>query len=258
MTPIVITLERFPILLPGCYGNTQYTTPGLDRFSLKSCAFHRAYVESCDPIETLEQYWADFPERLFPGKKIFLSDDSEITPASFFDESQTLDSELFFTSDFVENLSENGLLWAHFCDWEWKQLDRWLLNHDVRALLSTSGLPPVVEDSDPLPLLHHAEIQVPWLVCFSDPAHAAAQSHSLVTPADFGKILQADDPEAVSRERILLTDEPRFAMVTPDWFLTAIDREGEERMELYAKPGDWWEQNDVSRRCPEVLESLLH
>ncbi len=60
------------------------------------------------------------------------------------------------------------------------------------------------------------------------------------------KIPQAD------QEMVLIAGDSERALLTKDWFL----RCAEDRVELYAKPDDYWEINDVANRCGEVVEQL--
>ena len=43
------------------------------------------------------------------------------------------------------------------------------------------------------------------------------------------------------------------ALRTPAWLLV---RRHDGRRELYAKPDDRWEANEVANRCPEAVEQL--
>jgi membrane-anchored protein YejM (alkaline phosphatase superfamily) len=47
-----------------------------------------------------------------------------------------------------------------------------------------------------------------------------------------------------------------LAIRTSDWFYRQEYREGEPRIELYAKPDDRWEVNEVSQRASHVVESF--
>ena len=55
----------------------------------------------------------------------------------------------------------------------------------------------------------------------------------------------------VLRDRLGIASGAERAIRTPAWYLRA----GEEP-ELFAKPDDRWEVNDVASRCPEVVEGL--
>ncbi len=115
-------------------------------------------------------------------------------------------------------------------------------------------------------------VHVPWMVRLPEGAGAAARSQALVEPADLWATLLdfigADDlppsPSAKSvlppargeggpqRDRLCMTGlHGERSIRTPAWFLR-----GGDRPELYAKPDDRWEVNDVASLCPEVVESL--
>jgi len=120
-------------------------------------------------------------------------------------------------------------------------------------------------------------VHAPLLVRMPDGAGAAGRSQALVQPADlWATLLDAwgipDRPggptgasllpivreeTAVLRDRVCLAgaadDGLEGAIRTPAWYL----RRGQgPRPELFAKPDDRWEANDVARRCPEVVECL--
>ena len=56
---------------------------------------------------------------------------------------------------------------------------------------------------------------------------------------------------AMFRDRLCMAGDGGRAIRTPAWFL----RTGEQP-ELFAKPDDRWEVNDVASLCPEVVECL--
>ncbi len=115
-------------------------------------------------------------------------------------------------------------------------------------------------------------LHVPVMLRFPDGAGAAARSGALIEPADVWATLldwwEIGNRPGWGRGRSLLplvrdeVDQVRdrlcigapgdsAAIVTPAWY----GRFGEEP-ELYLKPDDRWEFNDVSRRCPEIVELL--
>jgi arylsulfatase A-like enzyme len=115
-------------------------------------------------------------------------------------------------------------------------------------------------------------VHVPWLMRFPDAAGAAARSQALVEPADLWATLldwwRVDavpaSPTAGSllplvrqqsgprRDRLCILGEGgQRAIRTPAWYLRAA-----AEPELYAKPADRWETNDVATRCQEVVECL--
>lgn len=115
-------------------------------------------------------------------------------------------------------------------------------------------------------------VHVPWMIRFPDAAGAAARSQALVEPADLWATLLdwlevdgiPDSPSAESilrlvrrengplRDRLCIAGrDGGRAIRTPAWFLRAGDPP-----ELFAKPDDHWEVNDVTSLCPEVTECL--
>lgn len=115
-------------------------------------------------------------------------------------------------------------------------------------------------------------VQVPWLWRFPDGLGAATRSQALAEPADLAATLldwwQAGvmplAPTAASlmpvvreetlmlRDRLCAGQALRRAIRTPAWFLRTA-----ESPELFAKPDDRWEVNNVAGRCQEVVQTLL-
>ena len=115
-------------------------------------------------------------------------------------------------------------------------------------------------------------VHVPLIVRLPEGVGAAGRSPALVEPADlWATLLQcagvADLPPSptagsllgIIREEVaelrdrlcIVGDDPDRAIRTPAWYLrTAAESE------LYAKPDDRWEVNNVAVRCHEVVESL--
>jgi len=121
-------------------------------------------------------------------------------------------------------------------------------------------------------LLHGELVQVPLMIRFPNSLAAAARSQALVEPADLWATLleccgAADRPPsptgstlmpivrqevAAIRDRLCIAGHGADrAIRTPAWYLRAADEP-----QLYAKPDDRWEVNDVAVRCREVTESL--
>ncbi len=132
-------------------------------------------------------------------------------------------------------------------------------------------------------------LQVPWMIQFPGAAGAAVRSPALVEPADLwatlldwwaigedsprptnlrsvpgeGQGVRAVTPTAASllpllqgnsamfRDRLCMAGDGDRAIRTPAWFLRTGDQP-----ELFAKPDDRWEVNDVASLCPEVVECL--
>jgi arylsulfatase A-like enzyme len=116
-------------------------------------------------------------------------------------------------------------------------------------------------------------VHVPLFVRFPDRADAAARTQALVEPADLWaslwQYLNVGDlprsPTALSWLPIIAQEAsaPRHdrlctagvnndrSIRTPAWYLHDVG-DGE----LYVKPDDRWEVNNVSNRCLEIVESL--
>jgi arylsulfatase A-like enzyme len=115
-------------------------------------------------------------------------------------------------------------------------------------------------------------VHVPWMIRFPNGDAAAARSQSLVEPTDlwatlldgFGIRDVPPSPTAASllplvrrevqviHDRLcILGNDGRRAIRTPAWYLR-----NSEAPELFAKPDDRWEVNNVASRCPEVVENL--
>jgi len=264
---LILTLEQFPIFLAGAYGNKTRPTPGLNAWTLRSTTFDRAYSTCADGLETLFQLWesCDFSASRFAGRKVFLSD-LPVEAPEFFNAGRTIDSETFF-ADSVSILAqfpaeETGLVWVHFREWDAERLDAWLQDSvackDLFALLGTSGELPEGDVR-----LYSSEIQLPWWIRFPETVYEGTHCPALVTADDFQKILDAGTPDTQFRDFVrILTDDDRWAIVTPDWFLTGFEDVEEDEAEadapeLYAKPADWWDQNDVAVRCFDEVQELM-
>jgi len=115
-------------------------------------------------------------------------------------------------------------------------------------------------------------VHVPLWMRFPDSRGAAVRSRALVRPADLWPTLLEwwgvpdlpHSPDAASlmplvreevesiRDRVcLVAGDTERAIRTPAWFL----REAAEP-ELFAKPDDRWEVNDVADRCQDVVDLL--
>jgi arylsulfatase A-like enzyme len=117
-------------------------------------------------------------------------------------------------------------------------------------------------------------VQVPWLMRFPDAAGAGIRSQALVEPADLWATLldwwnveaMPYSPTAASllpivrqeadalRDRLCIVGgQSERAIRTPAWHLRVGGIAGAE---LFAKPDDRWEANNVASRCQEVVERL--
>jgi arylsulfatase A-like enzyme len=120
--------------------------------------------------------------------------------------------------------------------------------------------------------LHGELVHVPLFLRFPERLGASARSQALVEPADLWatlldrwKIVVPPSPTATSlmplvreepaptRDRLVVAGRGQErAIRTPAWYLRTT-----EPPELYAKPDDLWEVNNVANRCQEVVECLL-
>ena len=58
-------------------------------------------------------------------------------------------------------------------------------------------------------------------------------------------------------EAVVVCNGDTQSIQTHAWKLIRSDSGGQRpRRELFAKPDDRWEVNDVSRRCPQIVEAL--
>lgn len=126
--------------------------------------------------------------------------------------------------------------------------------------------------------LYSELVQVPWMMIYPDGLGAMGRSQALVEPADLWATLlgwwqlpiEPAAPTAYDlrplvgeqleevRDRICLVHpEGHQAIRTPRWYLrTTESLEEDEGWELYVKPDDRWEVNNVADRCPEVADAL--
>jgi arylsulfatase A-like enzyme len=120
--------------------------------------------------------------------------------------------------------------------------------------------------------LHGELVHVPLLLRFPDHLGAMGHSQALVEPSDLWstwldrwRITGPPSPTGSSlmplvreetvaaRERLVVAGPGQErAIRTPAWYLRK-----REPPELYAKPDDLWEVNDVAVRCQEVVDCLL-
>jgi hypothetical protein len=100
--------------------------------------------------------------------------------------------------------------------------------------------------------LYGENVHLPLFIRFPDGSFAGFRSQTLLQPADIFNLLTKDDlPEEPGAVRSFLGIDGKV-IVTPDWFVYRKPS-GDE---LYVKPDDRWEVNDVADRCPHVLEQI--
>jgi arylsulfatase A-like enzyme len=132
------------------------------------------------------------------------------------------------------------------------------------------------------------QLHVPWLIRFPDGRSRLVRSSALTTHLDVMPTLLdwldegtprtsspfdglsalplAESSPSVSRNALLSAgDEGRFCLRTPHWCLhDSLPHEqaakstetNENASELFVRPDDRWEANDVSKLCPETVEEL--
>lgn len=122
--------------------------------------------------------------------------------------------------------------------------------------------------------LYNELVQMIWLMRFPDGLGKLDRSQALVVPGDLaGTILDWLHVErahaslargttllpivsgeiGVVRDRVRMNSSADRALRTPAWFLR---RPTSGETELYAKPGDRWEVNEVARLCPEIVAGM--
>lgn len=117
-------------------------------------------------------------------------------------------------------------------------------------------------------------LQVPLLIQFPGRKHSGARSQQILRPHELYSLiaescgwqnaplreshvlreLESDSPMD-AKVAVAVSDRER-AIRTPAWFLRESHIDGEQRRELFAKPDDRWEANEVSSRCTDAVELL--
>ncbi|MDR1268181.1 MAG: sulfatase-like hydrolase/transferase [Planctomycetaceae bacterium] len=118
--------------------------------------------------------------------------------------------------------------------------------------------------------LYSENVQLPFFVRFPDSFGAAVRIPALFGLNDLAGFLNdvsnRESPffhlvqEKTERihERLRLTGKKDSVLVTPNWFYRKVfgGYMSEGYIELYVKPDDRWETNNVADRCPEIIEEL--
>jgi hypothetical protein len=118
-------------------------------------------------------------------------------------------------------------------------------------------------------------LHVPLLVRFPGSENALARAQTLLQPEELYSLVantcgwERDVERKASRLlRELRGEAPpsaraaysiagqQRAIRTPAWFLRQSQADGDPQHELFAKPDDRWEANEVSSRCGEIVELL--
>jgi hypothetical protein len=95
-------------------------------------------------------------------------------------------------------------------------------------------------------------LHVPLLVRFADGHGAGERGGGLREPRDLYELCRGGTLPA-PRDRVLVRTAHERVLRTPAWHLRRV---GEERPQLFAKPDDRHEVNDVAARCRDIVEEL--
>jgi hypothetical protein len=96
------------------------------------------------------------------------------------------------------------------------------------------------------------QLHVPLFIRYPDGRRAAERDLGLREPRDLFSYFTSLDTSPPHRDRILMQSAREQALRTWAWHLRSIG----EQHELYAKPDDRYEVNDVALRCQDVVEQL--
>jgi arylsulfatase A-like enzyme len=123
--------------------------------------------------------------------------------------------------------------------------------------------------------LYNELTHVPLVVRYPDQCGALARSQALVSHEDVSRILaewleiKTNHPPAVRYRALANADSPVWrdhlifrsardrAIRTPAWYLRESDSGNGPKRELYVKPDDRWEVNDVADRCADITTQLI-
>jgi len=163
-----------------------------------------------------------------------------------------------------------------FLDW----LDHSSLAADtLLCVLSARGIPlgvhgRVGQPADGPESLHGELTHVPWLMRFPHRLASACRSQALVQPPDLTATLQdwleipspaspthgqsllpivRGEAETVRDRACIASPGEERALRTPAWYARFP---APDLAELYTKPDDRWEMNDVSSRCSDVVDAM--
>ena len=115
--------------------------------------------------------------------------------------------------------------------------------------------------------LYAQSLHVPLLVRFPDPEETTKnrRSHCLLQTSTIGDWVLDSQSVKDQCEIIMDKDAPPIffssksasAVQTAQWkFLRWTDEDGIISEQLFSKPDDRWEVNDVARRCPQIVQEL--
>lgn len=101
-------------------------------------------------------------------------------------------------------------------------------------------------------------LHVPWLWRRPGGGDGMTRHAGLAHPGDLPLLLTED--QLPDRDQLLFHGRDHVTAIrTREWFLRrgpSVDAHSEARVELYVKPDDRWEVNDVHDRCHDVVEEL--
>ncbi|MFO7902500.1 MAG: sulfatase-like hydrolase/transferase [Planctomycetota bacterium] len=116
-------------------------------------------------------------------------------------------------------------------------------------------------------------LQVPWILRWPQLAGATWRVHQMVQPPDlyttllkwfgmpspaaaWGRALRPEDIKFSATPDQLIAcarHDEQVAIRVPGWFMRRV---GEQEVELFVKPDDRWECNEISDRCVQVVETI--
>lgn len=100
-------------------------------------------------------------------------------------------------------------------------------------------------------------LHVPWILRAPGDRGAMERRRELVVPPDLPLLLTGTD--VTGHEQLRFQGQNgETALRTRDWFLRQTNCDNQTRNELYAKPDDRWEVNDVRGRCVDIVDELLN
>lgn len=112
--------------------------------------------------------------------------------------------------------------------------------------------------------LYAEQLHVPLLLRFPSGDHRMSRRSGLTPLADLPSLLRqsASGQWRPAEHEAVLSSSPRGvrAIRTADWSLRSErpdDSEGQRSSELFVRPDDRWEANNVAALCPEVVDELL-
>jgi arylsulfatase A-like enzyme len=129
------------------------------------------------------------------------------------------------------------------------------------------------------PRLYGEQLHVPWLIRFPDVAGRLARCQQLTSHSDFaasllnaseGAQVRAMAPQSTRQDALIAASlAGHRAIRTAEWCLRSNAQASLQKsscspgempptdVELFVRPDDRWEANDVAKLCPDVVESLL-